>query len=61
MTPDRPALSRRQGKVKVTRNDANQYKGLGVNDEEDEGEISRGATANMDTTEDSGDKSNGGI
>ena len=47
--------------MKVTRNDANQYKGLGVNDEEDEGEISRGATANMDTTEDSGDKSNGGI
>ena len=61
MTPDRPALSRRQGKVKVTRKDANQYKGLSVNDEEDEGEISQGATANMDMTEDSWDKNNGGI
>jgi hypothetical protein len=47
MTPDRPALSRRQGKVKVTRRDANQYKGLSVDDEEDEGEISQGATANI--------------
>ena len=54
-------MSRRQGKVKVTRKDANQYKGLSNDDEEDKGEISQGATAIWTHRKIVGTKNNSGI